>query len=347
MHRPSGTLCSLVLCLLVLMMTVPTLANTQPNPSPGPASPAAHPFAGSDAWIAFQTYQTDTGIGLVHPDGTDNHLTATDVHGEQELPAWSPDGTHLAFTTRGGETEPVYEHDLATDTSRQIFACEAPCLGDDEPAYSPDGKRISFIRALGPVVTSSTGEGMVPSDCGLWIGELISGAVTQITSNTDPPCDREYEAHWSPDGSQLTYWRDPYENRQPTGTADFVVNADGTNEHRLTDPALFAGSPDWSPDGAWIVFSTYPLLQFQCCRVSNLYRIHPNGSGMEQITQYADEQLRAAHPRYTPDGQWILFSSITPTTRSLWLIPAKGGEPIVIVQGGLYGHGTWQPNAGS
>jgi len=133
----------------------------------------------------------------------------------------------------------------------------------------------------------------VPSDCGPWIGALCNGTVTQIMSNTDPPCDRKHNPHWSPDGSRLTYWRDPYENGQPTGTSVFVIHADGTGEQRLTDPKMFAGSPDWSPDGRWIVFSTYPLNEFQRCQISNLYRMHSDGSGMEQLTTYAGDDLRA------------------------------------------------------
>jgi Tol biopolymer transport system component len=323
-----------------------------------PPVPSLHPFAGETAWIA---YYSGEGIGLIHPDGTGDHQVAADaVPGEELLADWSPDGTRLVFTTRGGETDPIYEYDLATKRSRQLFACEDPCLGDDEPVYTPDGQRVSFIRALGPFVTSAAeGGAEVPSDCGLWIGELSSGAVTQITSNTDPPCDREYMPRWSPDGTQLTYWRDPYANGEPTGTAVYVMNADGTDAHRLTDPAMFAGFPDWSPDGTWIVFDTYPLLEFQCCQVSNLYRIHPDGSGMEQLTHYPTKDLRATQPRYTPDGQWIVFTSVTaetrrlwgipgvgsvtPQTRSLWAIPAEGGEPIVLAPGGIYTHGTWQP----
>ncbi|HZG69699.1 MAG TPA: hypothetical protein VEZ12_23400, partial [Herpetosiphonaceae bacterium] len=169
------------------------------------------------------------------------------------------------------------------------------------------------------------------------------GNVTQITSNTKPRCDREYFPRWSPDGSQLTYWRDPYEHGQSTGTAVFVINADGSDERRLTDPAMFAGDPDWSPDGAWIVFSTYPPIQKPGLNPENLYRIHPDGSGLEQLTHYETTSPRATIPRYTPDGKWILFTAVTPQSRSLWIMPAEGGEPIVIAQGGIYVHGVWQP----
>ncbi len=230
------------------------------------------PFAGDPAWIAYQTDRTgQEGIWLIHPDGTEDHQIAADVLEQQLLPDWSPDGTRLVFATRGGETEPLYEYDLETETSRELFACEDPCVGYDEPAYSPDGTKAAFIRYLGPFIND------VPSDCALAIGDVATGEVTQITSNTEPQCDREYFPRWSPDGSQLTYWRYP-----PKGTAVFVINADGTQDTRLTDPEMVAGDPDWSPDGNWIVFSDHPLHEFQCCEVSNLYRMHPDGTGMEQ-----------------------------------------------------------------
>src|SRR5215210_3835411 len=87
-----------------------------------PSAPTPHPFAGETAWLAYFTVRDGAGrIGLIHPDGTGDHLIASDVHDEQHLPDWSPDGTRLAFTTRGGETEPNYEYDLATDTAHQLF----------------------------------------------------------------------------------------------------------------------------------------------------------------------------------------------------------------------------------
>jgi hypothetical protein len=43
------------------------------------------------------------------------------------------------------------------------------------------------------------------------------------------------------------------------------------------------------------------------------------------------------------DRDRILFTTVTSSSRSPSVIPAEGGEPIVIAQGGIYTHGTWQP----
>jgi WD40 repeat protein len=302
--------------------------------------PAASPFAGETAWIAYQTFRGGhEGVWLIHPDGTGDHRIATDVDGWQMLPDWSPGGTRLVFTIRGGDTEPLYEYDLETGTSHVLFACEDPCFGHDNPAYSPDGTLVLFTIYLHPFVNDA------PSDCALAIGNLATGEVTQITSNTEPQCDREYGPRWSPDGSQLTYWRDLSEDRD---RAVFVIDADGSNERRLTDLEMLADNPDWSPDGDWIVFSTNTRDTSRCCKGSHLYRVHPDGSGMEQLTHFDPADVRATQPRYTPDGQYIVFTAITLTPtikKSLWAIPAEGGEPIVLAPGGIYTHGTWQPQS--
>jgi Tol biopolymer transport system component len=90
---------------------------------------------------------------------------------------------------------------------------------------------------------------------------------------------------------------------------------------------MFAGDSDWSADGEWIVFSTYPLPAFNFeSRKSNLYRMHPDGSAVEQLTRYDTGQLRATQPRYTPDGKWILFTAVTPSSRSLRAIPSQAAN---------------------
>jgi len=310
--------------------------------SNAPVTPdsSPHPFAGDSTWIAYQTDRGgQEGVWLVHPDGTEDHQIAMDAASQQLLPDWSPDGGRLVFTTRGGSTEPLYEYDFAKEESRQLFECSGSCLGDDEPVYSPDGRRVAFVRALGPFV------GEVPSDCGLWIGVRATKKVKQLTSNQKPPCDREYMPRWAPDGSQLVYWRQPDESGQSTTTAVYVIDANGGTERRLTKPDMVAGEPDWSPDGNWIVFATHPLNQFRCCEQSNLYRVHPDGSGMEPLTRFEGPEKRATQPRYSPDGKWILFTQVRPNSRTLSALPADGGETVAITTSGIYTHGTWQPRS--
>jgi Tol biopolymer transport system component/TRAP-type C4-dicarboxylate transport system substrate-binding protein len=299
-------------------------------------------FAGETVWIVYQSDRSGSeGVWLIHPDGTEDHqMNANGM--TVLLPDWSPDGKRLVVASRGGETEPIYEYDLNTETFRQLFACEDPCLGDDEPTYSPDGTKVVFVRAQLPIVYSDAIGDDVPGNCSLWIGDVATGETKQITNN--PACNREYNPRWSPDGTQLVYWRNPYENGRSTGTAVYVMNADGTNERQVTDPTMFGGEADWSHDGQWIVFATYPLAEFNStAKVSNLYRIHPDGTGLEQLTFNESTNLRATQPRYTPDGNWIIFTAVTSSSRSLWVIPAEGGDPIVIVEGGIYTHGAWQP----
>ena len=320
----------------------PSPSETAPSAEPTVSPLAPNPFGGDESWIAYTTNRTTEGIWLIRPDGTKDHQIFFNLPDGKlpELPDWSPDGTRLVVTSRGDLTspDPLFEYDLATATTRQLFECELPCLGDDEPVYSPDGTQVAFIRAMGPVKND------LPSDCSLWIGDLATKEVRQITSNTKPQCDREYNPRWSPDGTQLTYWRQPSVDGKSSITAVFVINADGTGERRLTDPAMEAGESVWSRDGKWITFATFPLAR-GVDGESHLYRMHPDGTGLERLADFSSADLRATQPQYTPDGKWITFTAVTASTRSLWAIPAAGGDPVEIAAGGIYTHGTWQPDA--
>jgi Tol biopolymer transport system component len=308
------------------------------------ASAAADPFAGDQRWIAYQTsYHADTGWGpegvwLIHPDGTGDHQIGVGANEEQLLPSWSPDGSTIAFASRGGSHEPLFEYDLATGSTRQLFACDGDCLGDDEPAYSPDGHTVAFIRALAPLTEFG------PSDCSIWLGDVLTGAVQRLTDNGS--CDRENEPRWSPDGRQLTYWRERYDlnTGEVSATAVFVLDVSTGQQTRITDWGDDFGEPDWSPDGHWIVMATHPLHSFNFGSYeSNLYRVHPDGSGLEPLTFYEGRNVRATQPDYTPDGRSIVFTAVTPNSRELWILPADGGKRYRVTNGGIATHGTMQP----
>ena len=297
-----------------------------------------HPFRGDTDWVAYQTFRDGRdSVWLVHPDGSGDHELVTGSDLAVQLPDWSPDGERLALTTRGGFPEPLVEHVLATGATTQIFDCELPCFGDDEPAYSPDGSELAFVRYRGPFLE----EQGYPADCALWIGDLTTKVLTRVTSDSD--CDRPYFPRWSPDGQLLTYHRERLAAAGGFETAVFTIRRDGTGEHRLTDWSISAGSPDWSPSGEWIVFST----GYGRGGTSDLVRIRPDGTGQQVVAAIAGTS--ATQPRYTPDGAWIVFTALKPfhdwpRQRSLWAVPAEGGDRAVIAQTErFYTHGTWQP----
>jgi WD40 repeat protein len=328
-------------------LAVPMLAALATAQSPGPTSPGTS-LGDGPPWIAYQTTgQTELdSTWLVHPDGSGDLQIGADITDRLFLlPDWSPDGRRLALASRSLDgDEPIYEYDLATDTfTRLLSGCEEPDCYADEPAYSPDGTKLAFIRYLGPLVDD------VPSDCGLWLGDLSTGEVTQIASN--PRCDNGYHhPRWSPDGTRLVFMRElaDHPGGPTTATAVFVMDADGANEQQLTDWEAMAGEPDWSPDGDWIVHDTYPphdFMDLPAPLTSNLYRMHPDGTGAEQLTFQTDASKRAVMPTYTPDGSSIIFTLWTPNGGQGWLLPAAGGES-TLVAGPLLGyisHPRWQP----
>jgi Tol biopolymer transport system component len=335
---------AIVAAAAVMLVACGTVAPFAEESSPGegsqgPSTPAVtpHPLAHEDRdWIAYQTNRGGAeGIWLIHFDGSEDHEVALDVPGEHHHPDWFPDGTQLLLTSRT-ETDTLYVLDLETNEARPLWECSGSCVGDDEAAWSPDGSQIVFVRAMLPFV-----EG-VPS-CALMIGDPASGAVEQV-GPTRSCNDRETFPHWSDDGSGVVYYRAVFEGDTAVASAVYVFDVATATETKLTDDELFGGDADWTGmEDEWIVFSTYPLRDFQCCQVSNLYRIRPDGTGLEQLTFFETDEERATQPRVTPDGLDILFTAVTADHRVPALMRLSGGEPHQVVESGIYTHPTRQP----
>ena len=288
-NQPRSWMAAAVLILLIgaiglLFSQTREVAPVAPVVTIPTSSPSTLSTAGVDIaqlvdvndWIAYQGPRPDgtAFVFLMHPDGTGRQKIGEDV-GAYGRPDWSPDGTKVIFTTRGGVTEPLYSYDLATETSSELFACVDPCVGDDDPSYSADGSLIVFIRAFGPFVDD------VPSECGLWLGDPDTHQVTELTSN--PGCDREYAPRLSPDGTMIAYYRYD-ENGFGRNTAVFVMDIAGRDETQLTDWSVGAAEPVWSPDGEWIVVAFDP--EGLDRSGSDLHRMRPDGSEVEQMTFY-------------------------------------------------------------
>src|SRR5262249_39396199 len=93
------------------------------------------------------------------------------------------------------------------------------------------------------------------------------------------------------------------------GSAVFVVGIDGRGLRRITPWKLVGSEPDWSPDGAHILFSSTTADNGDPGPGGgNLSTVRPDGTGLHQLTHLAPTdgvQLGS----YSPDGKSIVFST--------------------------------------
>jgi Tol biopolymer transport system component len=246
---------------------------------------------GTNGLIAFQRFRLHDApfqaeIFTVKSDGSGErkvtHVAAGTVDGE---PDWAPDGSRIVFQRCGGS--PCHIWSVRPDGSglkRLSLSCprgSAPprCVDDSSPVYSPDGRRIAFVRSRGP-----KSNGVVVAEANL---------------RNAHPVGPGWEPGWSPDGKQLVFTWKPG-NR----SAIYVSNADGSGRHRVTPFRLRAGDhPDWSPDGTRILFNTGPTNRW------NLFTIRPDGTGLRQLTHFKGV-TKVVNGSFSPDGESIVFSTV-------------------------------------
>lgn len=166
-------------------------------------------------------------IFLMDADGS--HLRAlTDNLGVDGGPAWSPDGTKVAFHSDLSEmgTE-IYSINLDGTGLHQLTQ-----LGGHnwDPAWSPGGQRIAFGSLLSDwMLYAMDGDGESL--------QLIEGAGVG------------WKPAWSPAGNQIAF------SSKRNGNWDiFVMNADGTEVQQLTSHPADEHDPVWSPSGQHLAF---------------------------------------------------------------------------------------------
>ena len=183
--------------------------------------------------------------------------------------------------------------------------------GQADPAYSPNGMFLAF---------RGKPAGEKP---GLFVANLASdAAVIPVQRLTSGEWDRQ--PAWSPDGKEIAY-------TSGNGTQDsqiWLMNADGTNAHRLTDavPDQHDQDPSWSPDGKTLVFASDRITgQYDIMQVSEK-------GEMGSALTYAEGSSQR-YPSYSPDGKWLAFSSDKDGDTQVVISPADGSRWITVTKG--------------
>jgi Tol biopolymer transport system component len=169
-------------------------------------------------------------IWAVAPDGSD-HVQLTHGEAPDFLPAWSPDGTKIAFTRElGGSTEIFV---MNADGSEVTQLTGDRTVNDEHPAWSPDGTHIAY--------TSGTDEHQ-----DLYVMSANGSDFTRVVGGPFFSADPA----WSPRGDEIAFICD---------TDLCLVGAEqGSRPTQLLGTRPKESSPRWSPDGRSIAFARFP-----------------------------------------------------------------------------------------
>ena len=287
--------------------------------------PTEAPAVGDgEEWLAYQWLDaTGEGIYLARPDGSGQHQILRGMTGSEIHPDWSPDGQRIAFVRMTpDDASELWVVNADGSGEELLSSCEDPCNSFGYPDWNADGTRIYFSQDADAQANG------IPRTFQIARYDLATREVEVVLTRQDGLTVEQPRI--SPDETQLAYtrFRDPAEPF--AGSAIFVNAVTGGSERRLTEFDAFGAYPDWSPDGTRIVFNTFDLGAFQEIAVQvNLFTIRPDGSDIQRLTDYGENDTRATQPRWAPDGSGIAYTQVAGAgfgTRTAAFLPLDGSE---------------------
>jgi len=234
---------------------------------------------------------------------------------EQKGPAWSLDGTLIAFTSNREGNNDVFVVPSEGGVETQLTTHNA---NDRLPRWSPDGKRIAF--------TSNRN-----NSHDVYTISLENRSITTVIQDDH---DNE-DAQWSPDGSKIAcisrrgnYYYNHDILVAPSTGGEFINVTDSPDSNDF--------SPDWSPDSRKIAFVS------DRDGYENIYIISADGTDLMQLTK---GKFDLGQPRWSPDGKMIAYIKNNVGDLELWAVPSKGGESKAISKiEGIHIWPTWAPD---
>ncbi|MCB1917335.1 MAG: Tol-Pal system protein TolB [Rhodocyclaceae bacterium] len=226
-----------------------------------------------------------TRIAYVVKTGKRYQLQIADADGENPQtalasrepiisPAWSPDGSKLAYVSFEAKKPVVYIHSLATGLRSVVANFKG---SNSAPAWSPDGERLA-------VVLTKDGQSQ------LYTVNADGSGVRRIASSSGI----DTEPAWSRDGDWIYFTSDRGGSPQL-----YRVAPDGSNLQRISFSGSYNVTPRPSPDNRSLAFVTRNNGRFQVAVMDLASR---------QVTILTDTE-RDESPSFAPNGRMILYAT--------------------------------------
>jgi len=213
-------------------------------------------------------------------------------------PAWSPDGTKLAFSVYNRHSDNVknidlYELNFKTGALKPLSNRKGINSG---AAYSPAGDKIAYTM-------SYTGNPEIH------LLDLESKETTQLTHSVGFDVDPTF----SPDGTKIAFV-----SSRPGKPMLYIMDIKTpTDVKRLTYAGQYNATPSFEPDGKKIAFAGWLDKHF------DIFTITPDGGKIDRLTK---DEGNNEDPSYSPDGNFLTFSSNRSGGKNIYLMSSDGGN---------------------
>lgn len=221
--------------------------------------------------------------------------------------------------------------------------------------FSPDGSKIVYSVSHIDGDKDDEKEHMA-----LWLMAAETGETRQLTSGQTS----DSSPQWSPDGKQIAFM-----SARGGAPQIYLIPVDGGEARALTKLKQGVGSgPEWSPDGKTIAFTATPDREprdpkkpYRLDRhpyrfdgmgylddvVQDIYVINVESGEVKQLTH---DRMMNSQPKWSPDGQKILYNRMFSVETSRWLpglslVDLEGNSSVVVWDWGVVSASAWLPDS--
>ncbi|GMV99910.1 MAG: hypothetical protein AMXMBFR84_10490 [Candidatus Hydrogenedentota bacterium] len=227
------------------------------------------------------------------------------------LPAFSPDGNQVAYSSFKDRFPFLYILDLSSGKSRSLS--RDPGL-NGSPTWAPDGRSLAIVLS---------------KDANMEIYRLSADGSNKQRLTNDPGLDTS--PTFSPDGSKIAFVSERGGSPQI-----YVMSASGGAAQRISTQGGNSVDPNWSPDGRSIVYVVEKGGEGQ-----EVYVMGSDGSNPIRLTNSAGNN---ESPNWSADSRHVVFTSTRSGRSELWTATLSTGENRKVPQLTINGQGpSWGP----